>query len=356
MYKAVSKVGFRYFFYGLLMTVGGSLIAPFILRKYFWDFYVQYPEYITLGMTVLILYVIGFPMMLLLTRKLPKATGEKTQLGFLKYLKYVAITAGLAFIGLIIGLVASWIFPKIGGKVSGSADATGLVSIMFGTNPVLRVLVVGILAPVFEELIFRKLLVDRLAPYGETLAIVASGLMFGMFHGNFQQVFFATLIGGFFAYVYLRTRRVIYTIFLHMTVNITTSAITVSLMQWMFGYMGEDAMQAALEGDAAQLKSLLTELPSEKQILISIASLALVGWIFLLLGIAVTGIVFIIYSLIKKQFVIMPVEGEKSKPRQVGVIFISWGMLLFFATCVVSFLNTYLSIFDKLISWLEDIL
>ena len=42
-----------------------------------------------------------------------------------------------------------------------------------------------IIAPVMEELVFRKYLVDRLVPYGQKTAVVLSGLFFGLFHGNF---------------------------------------------------------------------------------------------------------------------------------------------------------------------------
>ena len=58
-------------------------------------------------------------------------------------------------------------------------------------------------APVVEEFIFRKFLIDRVYRYGEWVAILTSGLMFGLFHENLAQFFFATLIGCFFAFFYI---------------------------------------------------------------------------------------------------------------------------------------------------------
>ena len=48
-----------------------------------------------------------------------------------------------------------------------------------------------ICAPILEEYIFRKLIVDRTVKYGQGVAVVLSGLMFGLFHGNLNQFAYA---------------------------------------------------------------------------------------------------------------------------------------------------------------------
>lgn len=50
-------------------------------------------------------------------------------------------------------------------------------------------------APVVEELIFRGLLLRLLEPWGKRFAIVASALLFGLFHGNLVQIPYAFLVG-----------------------------------------------------------------------------------------------------------------------------------------------------------------
>ena len=77
-----------------------------------------------------------------------------------------------------------------------------------------------ILAPLAEELIFRKLLLDRLRRYGDAAAVLVSGLAFGLFHGNLHQLFYAALIGMLLALVYLRTGRLSVTAALHAAVNL----------------------------------------------------------------------------------------------------------------------------------------
>ena len=53
----------------------------------------------------------------------------------------------------------------------------------------LQLLLAGLIAPAAEELLFRRLLLRRLRPYGGRFALVASALCFGLFHGNLNQFF-----------------------------------------------------------------------------------------------------------------------------------------------------------------------
>lgn len=87
-----------------------------------------------------------------------------------------------------------------------------------------------ILAPIMEELIFRKLVLDRLAGYGPAVAMSVSALVFGLAHGNFYQFFYAFLLGLIFAYIYLRTGKVRYSMMLHMMVNFCGSVIPILIM------------------------------------------------------------------------------------------------------------------------------
>ena len=76
-----------------------------------------------------------------------------------------------------------------------------------------------LIGPVLEELAFRKVLLDRLSCYSKKYTIILSGVMFGLFHTNLFQFFYACLIGIVFAYIYTITGKIRYTIILHMSVN-----------------------------------------------------------------------------------------------------------------------------------------
>ena len=100
-------------------------------------------------------------------------------------------------------------------------DSTGIVHVA-------DVFCTIIMAPVCEEFIFRKLLLDKLKPFGDTVAILFTAITFGLTHMNFQQFFFAAFTGLIFGYVAIRTGRLLYPILLHFFFN-TMSAVVMPL-------------------------------------------------------------------------------------------------------------------------------
>lgn len=84
----------------------------------------------------------------------------------------------------------------------------------------LGILCVAVLGPVLEELLFRgavtKVLLQKYSP---ALAILLSGLLFGLFHINPAQVVSASLIGFLLAWLYWRTRSVVPGILIHILNN-----------------------------------------------------------------------------------------------------------------------------------------
>ncbi|PST45562.1 CPBP family intramembrane metalloprotease domain-containing protein [Bifidobacterium callitrichos] len=66
-------------------------------------------------------------------------------------------------------------------------------------------LYIGLIGPIFEEVLFRGVLLKELKPFGRNFAIVTSALLFGLFHGDVVQGAFAFLMGlllGFVAMEY----------------------------------------------------------------------------------------------------------------------------------------------------------
>jgi len=88
-----------------------------------------------------------------------------------------------------------------------------------------------IMAPIFEEYIFRKILLDKLRPFGDRIAILLTSISFGLTHLNFQQFFFAMFVGLIFGYIVIRTGRLIYSIVLHFIYNSFSTLIIPFLMR-----------------------------------------------------------------------------------------------------------------------------
>ncbi len=167
------------------------------------------------------IYCVAMPVFLLATRYLPRIKPEKKRM------------KPSHFIG---GFCICWLGMGIGSYIS------NIVIILFEqtlkittTNPVqesidadslwITLLFVCILAPIFEELFFRKVLCDRLLPLGEGYAVFISAAAFGLMHQNFYQFAYAFLIGVVFGFIYVKTGKIAYTIIYHSMANVIGSVI-----------------------------------------------------------------------------------------------------------------------------------
>lgn len=127
------------------------------------------------------------------------------------FFKLLVMCFPLMCAGSIIGNMLSMLFTD--GK------ATNNVSELALDVNIWNVVFLVIIGPIFEEWIFRKELISRLRRYGEKTAIVVSALMFGLFHMNLFQFFYAFALGLVFGYVYTRTSQLRYSIGMHMIIN-----------------------------------------------------------------------------------------------------------------------------------------
>ena len=152
------------------------------------------------------------PLMLLLTRRMPAKKAEKSSLSVGGFLALVSISYACMILGNLIGIGINTLFSP------GSIELVSNLATSIG-SPLEMLLAFVVLAPVFEELVFRNILVDRVLPYGEWPAILFSGLTFGLFHGNLTQFFYAFLLGMVLSYVYIRTGKILYTIGIHACLN-----------------------------------------------------------------------------------------------------------------------------------------
>ena len=117
------------------------------------------------------------------------------------------------------------------GLLKGSSVDNVVATVTSNINPLTIILIMVVCAPIMEELMFRKLLIDRTYKYGEGMSIVFSGLVFGLFHGNLNQFIYAFFIGIFFGFIYVKTKNVIHTIILHMIINFIGSLVATTILE-----------------------------------------------------------------------------------------------------------------------------
>jgi len=90
----------------------------------------------------------------------------------------------------VLAIVLESIFSLFGMSVMGpieSASAMGDSLSMF--------LYIGLFAPIGEEILFRGLILRSLQPFGKKFTILASAILFGLFHGNIVQSPYAFAVG-----------------------------------------------------------------------------------------------------------------------------------------------------------------
>lgn len=222
--KDFSSLGLRMLIGAVLITAVQMLSQTVVLASK--------PEWadnfdITLAVIMIPLYAIGYPISFLIVKKRDAGKLEKHRMGVGQFILAFMMAYGLMIVGNIIGLVVTAGIGLIKGEPVGNA----LLSIVSEGNIWISAIYTVLLAPVFEEILFRKLICDRVIKYGQYTAIIISGLMFGLFHMNFNQFFYAAFLGIFFAFIYVKTGNLKYTIGLHMMVNFLGSVVGGLLLQ-----------------------------------------------------------------------------------------------------------------------------
>lgn len=132
-----------------------------------------------------------------------------------------------AFNGMLLAFLAQFVAIQIEslmGIKMGSENTDLLVKL---TKQVpLAILVITILGPIIEELVFRKVIFGSLySRMNFFYAALISSLIFGLIHLDFQHLLVYTGMGFVFAYVYKVTKRIWVPIVAHVAMNSTVMLV-----------------------------------------------------------------------------------------------------------------------------------
>ena len=99
-------------------------------------------------------------------------------------------------------------------------------------HPFLFSFSIAIFPAVFEELVFRGLIFNKAK---EKLSVISSailsGILFGLYHLDLQQFFYAAILGFIFALIYNKTNNILDVIIIHFLVDFTQLYIATSTLQ-----------------------------------------------------------------------------------------------------------------------------
>lgn len=302
--KHFSSLGLMYFL-GALIIIGVQ-VAVSMLVLAFAPSLLDNPN-LSLLVSMLPTYAIAFPLTSLLIHQVPGVQMKKHNMKPTQLLGAFAISYALMYLSNLAGQF----FTNIIGIIKGSPVDDAIADLVSELNPLTAFFVMVLLAPALEEWIFRKLLVDRTIRYGEGTAIFLSGLMFGLFHGNLNQFVYTFLIGAFWAFIYVKTGRLRYTIYLHMALNFMGSIGSLFFLGAI----------STLEGGSSAMNGFHFLLG----MLIPLA--IVIPYLIVVFGLVISGIVLLVTNW--KRFRLIPAELFIPKEKRFSVIFLNAGMILY---------------------------
>lgn len=266
------------------------------------------------------LYLVGMPVLILLLKRLPASAPEKRKVTFGQFSASAVMCYSLMIACNIVGLLITFVI----GLIKGGAVNNVMVNLLSGNeNMVLLFVYMVLLAPVFEEYIFRKLLVDSTLRYGKGIAILLSGLIFGLFHGNLNQFAYAFALGVFLAFLYAETGNIKFTIGLHMFLNFMGSTVGMLVLK----LLPVEEMEAATQ--SGDMNTVLTMVQEHM-----VAWLIYMLYACLIFALVIAGIVLWCVKggkmarAMKKDVTVLP-ENEIPKGKRFYTVIVNPGMLLY---------------------------
>lgn len=256
------------------------------------------------------MYIIAFPVIFLMFKKIPvQISGEKKKMPIHHLLSAFLISYAGTYICNIIGNIIA----SIVGVIKQSPVENVMLNVTSNINPAVNFFIIVICAPIMEELLFRKSIIDRTAKYGEGISIVFSGLLFGLFHGNLVQFSYAFWIGVFFGFIYIKTKNIVYPVILHMIINFLGSFIGAFIIE----VSGLNLINA--EASEAELMAVMMD---------NIVGLAILFlYMICIIGFVIAGI--IIFLVNKKKFKLTAGEVTIEKGQKIKTIIFNLGVILY---------------------------
>jgi len=200
--------------WGLLFVLAWSLVWGVLV--YFVDVLYGLPDMLFYLLSLVGPYIISLPVCWFICPRRRTPAPVWHHVSKVRILDWFAGGIFIMFVGNLVGSFIDKLLYRIAGNTP-----VNLVSESMEQMP-LTIIVIGVCVagPLCEELLFRGLIANRLAIYGEKPAAVVSALLFGMYHANMGQFFYAFGLGILLAYAYFRTGRIIIPLILHMLFNI----------------------------------------------------------------------------------------------------------------------------------------
>lgn len=140
-------------------------------------------------------------------------------------------------------------------SLTGKSLMPVLETVAGSTDTFSMFLYASILAPIWEELLFRGCVLRTLRPFGKRFSILGSAILFGLFHGNLLQAPYAILVGLLLGYITVEYS-LFWAILLHMFNNLVLADL-LSRLTANWSEMAYGSLNLILFGGGALLSLVI---------------------------------------------------------------------------------------------------
>lgn len=310
--KHFSRLGL-FFFLGAVITMVVQIVPTVLVTILRYD-WLDDPN-IALLLSAVPMYLFGMPALIALVKIVPATQVERHNIKGGHFAIAALMTFTIMYGSNLIGLMIT----NVIGQLKGGMVENDLADLVVSLNIPLMFIYMVVIAPIMEEYVFRKLIVERTVRYGQGVAVVLSGLMFGLFHGNLNQFVYTFTLGMFLAFLYVKTGNLKITIALHAMVNFMGSIVASTMLDLVDfdGYMEifEDGFSSSAYMDFMRDNAL--------------GLLIYFAYFILLFGLVIAGGVLLIIALAKRKIKFAPGEVIIPRGKRFVTVILNVGMLIY---------------------------
>lgn len=210
-----------FYAFAMVFSMFSESVTALFINQQSQDYYYLYKI-----IAYLFQYAVTVPLLLLILRIIMRKDSQRPRLKdcFCKpempagwVAKWILISLGMVYAVSYASGIFFTIIQQLTGTELHAADFTADESAI---DRAATILAVSILAPIFEELLFRATLFRNAERYGAWSMVIISGITFGLWHINFQQTLYTAALGIFSCFLISKTRSVIPSLLLHFFMNL----------------------------------------------------------------------------------------------------------------------------------------
>ena len=256
---------------------------------------------------------------------LPVQIPEKNKMSAKMFVTLICVSYLIGTVGNLISNIGLTFWNLF----TGNQVSNDLAEMLLSISPWQMILCTGILAPIIEEFLFRKLLIDRMYPHGEMAAILTSAALFGLFHQNFSQFLYTFGIGVVLGYLYCRTGSYIKVTLLHMAFNFIGGVIPTLLSMDLLGFF--EVIENTAEQD---ILNVLPQIAGDYALPLA----AYLVYTLFTMALNIAGVVLLIINF--KKISIKKSESSLSVSERVSAITLNAGMITAAALLLIIMIST----------------